>query len=200
MDRVCVFIDGSNFYFALKRNNRVTRVDYYQLSLALTGPDRKLVRTYYYNVAYDKNLFPEKAKTQQSFLDSLDRTPYLELRLGRLIPMADGNVQERGVDVLLASDMVYYAARKAFDTAIVVTEDGDYFPVVELVKDLGRNVEIAAFQDNQSRELIRMADIRIPLDTVLDKFSTKIFPPDMVDHHHGSPPDRLGQIPKTLLK
>ena len=54
MERVCVFIDGSNFYFALKRNNRATRVDYYQLSLALAGPDRQLVHTYYYNVAYDK--------------------------------------------------------------------------------------------------------------------------------------------------
>lgn len=126
MERACVFIDGSNFYFALKRNNRATRVDYHQLSLALAGPDRELVRTFYYNVAYDKNAFPEKAKSQMSFLDSLDRTPYLELRLGRLVPTADGSVQERGVDVLLASDLVYYAARKIFDTAIVVTEDGDF--------------------------------------------------------------------------
>ena len=36
MERVCIFIDGSNFYFALKRNNRATRVDYYQLSLTPT--------------------------------------------------------------------------------------------------------------------------------------------------------------------
>ena len=42
MSRVCVFIDGSNLYFALKRNNKMTRVDYYQFSLALTGDSRKL--------------------------------------------------------------------------------------------------------------------------------------------------------------
>ena len=199
MERVCVFIDGSNFYFALKRNNRATRVDYYQLSLALAGPDRQLVRTYYYNVAYDKNQFPDKAKTQMSFLDSLDRTPYLELRLGRLVSTLDGNVQERGMDVLIASDLVYYAARKAFDTAIVVTEDADYSPVLEKVKELGRHVEIATFQDSQSRELIRLADLRIPLDSVLDKFSSNIFPPDMDDKRETTPV-RIDRVQKSFLK
>jgi len=199
MERVCIFIDGSNFYFALKRNNRVTRVDYYQLSLALAGPDRKLVRTYYYNVAYDKNQFPDKAKTQMSFLDSLDRTPYLELRLGRLVPSFDGNVQERGMDVLIASDMVYYAARKAFDTAIVVTEDAVYASVLEEVKELGRHIEIATFQDSQSRDLIRASDLRIPLDTVLDQFSTKIFPSDVEDNRGGTA-DRVGKVLKSFMK
>ena len=182
MDRVCVFIDGSNFYFGLKRNNRVTRVDYYQLSQALVGPDRQLVRTYYYNVAYDRNLFPEKAKNQMSFLDSLDRTPYLDLRLGRLIPTSDGGFQERGVDILMAADMLYYAARKVYDTAIVVTEDGDFFPLLENVKGLGAHVEIAAFLDSPSRDLLRAADVFIPLDAVLDKNGAKIFPPDSGDN------------------
>jgi uncharacterized LabA/DUF88 family protein len=199
MERVCVFIDGSNFYFALKRNNRVTRVDYYQLSLALAGPDRQLVRTYYYNVAYDKNQFPEKAKNQMSFLDSLDRTPFLELRLGRLVSTFEGNVQERGMDVLLASDLVYYAGRKAFDTAIVVTEDNDYFPALERVKELGCHVEIATFNDNQSRELIRVADLRITLDSVLDRYSAKIFPAG-TDDNFGNQVEKVGRAQKSFLK
>ena len=199
MERVCVFIDGSNFYFALKRNNRVTRVDYYQLSLALAGPDRKLIRTYYYNVAYDKNQFPDKAKTQISFLDSLDRTPYLDLRLGRLVSTFDGNVQERGMDVLFAADLVYYAARKTFDTAIVVTEDGDYTPALEWVKELGKHVEIATFQDSQNRDLIRVADLRISLDSVIDKYSSKIFPADF-DDNRGSTTDRVGRVQKSFMK
>ena len=59
MDRICVFIDGSNFSFALKRNNHPTRVDYHELSKALTGPNRRLIRTYYFNSAYDPTLSPE---------------------------------------------------------------------------------------------------------------------------------------------
>ncbi len=79
MSRVCVFIDGSNLYFALKRNNKMTRVDYYQFSLALAGDRRKLVRTYYYNAVFDAAHFSEKAKSQQSFggppLPSRPRSP-----------------------------------------------------------------------------------------------------------------------------
>src|SRR5579859_6996386 len=97
MTRVCVFIDDSNLYFALKRNNKMTRVDYYQFSQALVGEKRQLIRTYYYNAVFDSAHFSEKAKSQQSFFDSLDRTPYLELRLGRIIQNREGHRMEKGV-------------------------------------------------------------------------------------------------------
>lgn len=145
MSRVCVFIDGSNLYFALKRNNKNTRVDYYQLSLALAQPNRTLIRTYYYNAVFDVNAFPEKAKNQQSFLDSLDRTPYLDLRLGRIVQNREGHRMEKGVDVRMASDMVYYAARDFYDIAIVLTEDQDFAPALALVKEMGKHIELAIF-------------------------------------------------------
>jgi uncharacterized LabA/DUF88 family protein len=101
------------------------------------------------------------------------------------------------MDVLFASDLVYYAARKAFDTAIVVTEDAVYASVLEEVKELGRHIEIATFQDSQSRELIRASDLRIPLDTVLDQFSTKIFPSDG-DDNRGGTANRVGKVLKSF--
>jgi len=176
MKRVCVFIDGSNLYFALKRNNKMTRVDYYQLSLALAGSDRKLIRTYYYNAVFDTNHFSDKAKSQQSFFDSLDRTPYLELRLGRIIQNREGHRIEKGVDVLMAADMVYYAARDFYDVAIVLTEDQDFSPAMNLVKELGKQVELAVFPDAQSREMIRAADKVVGLDEVVNVHSGHIFP------------------------
>ena len=177
MSRVCVFIDGSNLYFALKRNNKMTRVDYYQFSLALAGDRRKLVRTFYYNAVFDATHFSDKAKSQQSFFDSLDRTPYLELRLGRIIQNREGHRMEKGVDVRMAADMVYYAARDFYDTAIVVTEDQDFSPAMGLVKDLGKHVELAIFPDAQSREMIRTADKILPLDEVVNAHASHIFPP-----------------------
>ncbi len=183
MERVCVFIDGNNFYFGLKRNNRATRVDYYQLCSALVGPERKLVRSFYYNVAYDQKNFPEKAKIQQPFLDSLDRTPYLETRLGRMVLNHDKNsYHEKGVEVMLSSEMVFYAARNLYETAILVTEDDDYSPIMELVKQTGKHVEIALFPDIQPKELIHFADNRIDLDKVLTQHASKIFPVDTDDN------------------
>ncbi len=177
MSRVCVFIDGSNLYFALKRNNKMTRVDYYQFSLALAGAGRKLVRTYYYNAVFDSTHFSDKAKSQQSFFDSLDRTPYLELRLGRIIQNREGHRMEKGVDVRMAADMVYYAARDFYDTAIVVTEDQDFAPPIGLVKELGKHVELAVFPDAQSREMIRVADKILNLEEVVHSQANHIFPP-----------------------
>jgi uncharacterized LabA/DUF88 family protein len=176
MDRVCVFVDGSNFYFGLKRNNRNTRVDYFEFSKAITGPDRRLVRTYYYNSAYDPVLSPDQHKGQQPFLDSLSKTPYLELRMGRLVPAHEGGYKERGAGVKLASDIVYYAARDFYDTAIVITEDTDFAAALSHVKELGRQVELGLFQDCQPRNLITAADRIVPLEEVLDKFASKIFP------------------------
>lgn len=146
MEKVCVFVDGSNFYFALKRNNLPTRVDYYELSKALAGPDRELVRTYYYNSAYDPEMDTEQAKTQQTFFNSLRNTPFLDLRLGRLVPGHEGSFKPKGEKPLFSAELVYFAARGLFDTAIVITEDTDYSPAIHWVKELGRTVEILFFQ------------------------------------------------------
>ena len=175
-ERVGVFIDGSNFYFGLKRNNRLTRVDYLKLSTALAGPDRELVRIYYYNSAYDPELSPDQAKAQQAFLDSLDKTPLLELRLGRITLSPDGSTRVKGVATKLASDLVYYAALGGFDTAIVLTDDSEYAPVLIQVKELGRQLEIGLFADSQPRELIQAADNIIHLERVFDKKDADIFP------------------------
>lgn len=184
MKRVCLFVDGSNLYFALKRNGKATRVDYHQLSLALVGPDRRLVRTYYYNAMFDPQNFPDKAKNQQSFFDSLEKTPYLDLRLGRIVQNREGHRVEKGVDVRMASDMVYYAARDFFDVAIVVTEDQDFAPALQLVKEFGKQVEVALFPDAQGREMVRVADRIVRLEAVLEKDTGKIFP--------AAPPDEKG--------
>jgi len=175
MNRVCVFVDGSNFYFGLKRNNRTMRVDYHQLSLALCGEQRRLIRTYYYNGAYDPGQSPDKARAQRPFFDSLERTPQLELRLGRLVVNREGVAQEKGVGIKLASDIVYYAAQDVFDTAIVVTESQEFAPVFQLVKELGRTVELALFHDAQPRELVKSADRILLLDEILNRNAARIF-------------------------
>jgi len=49
MNRICIFIDGSNFYHALKNAGLSVGVDLGKLAAKLTGPDRRHVHTYYYN-------------------------------------------------------------------------------------------------------------------------------------------------------
>ena len=164
-------------FYSLKNKNLSTRVDYYQLAKLLVGQDRTLVRAYYHNGAFDAAAFPDKAKSQQSFYDSLDRTPYLEVRLGRIIQYPDGRRTEKGVDVRMAADLVYYAARDFYDTAIVITEDQDFAPALAIVKELGKHVEIVTFGGSTTKELMRVADKPIDLMTLLKtEDGAKVFP------------------------
>src|SRR6202041_582479 len=84
--------------------------------------------------------------------------------------------REKGADVLLASDIIFYAARNFYDTAIVITEDPDFAPVLNQLKELGPHLELGLFRDSQPRELVSATDRVIPLEDVLDKFASKIFP------------------------
>ena len=173
-DTVAVFIDGSSFYFGLKNSNRDKRTNYFELGQALAGPERKLLRVYYYNVAHDENstISQEALKAERSFHDSLDMTPFIELRLGRIISkrVADSSVfLEKGVDIRMATDMVYGAARGFFDTAIVITEDKDFSVVFKAVKDFGRQVELGIWMGSGPlSDLTRSADKVVDLGFILD--------------------------------
>jgi uncharacterized LabA/DUF88 family protein len=188
MNRVAIFIDGSDFYFGLKRNNRVNRVDYHQLSQALCGDDRKLVRTFYYNAVYDQHQFPDKAKVQRPFYDALERTPYLVLRLGKLIPTSTGDTMVRGVEPMLTADIIHYAHLNHFDTAIVITENPEFAIALKTVKETGKHVELGLFNDVKPGDLIRAADRVLNLDEILSIHNSKVFPPAPQEDFESSQP------------
>jgi len=162
--RVCIFIDGSNFYHGLKNHFGKTNIDFHKLSLLLCTPQRELVRTYYYNAPVIKEDNEEKYKSQQRFFESLRKMPYLQLRLGRL-EHRDGGVIEKGVDIYLAVDMLRYAYNDVYDIAILISSDGDFSEAVNAVKDLGKHVEYAHFQTGKSKHLLDCSDTHTLMDT-----------------------------------
>jgi len=113
---------------------------------------RKLITAYYYNVPLYKDHDPERYAKQQRFLETVRRLPYFKLRLGRLEPRGDTFV-EKGVDVRIAVDMLTHAARDNYDTAIVISGDGDFAPVADAVMEMGKHVENAYFRIGRFREL-----------------------------------------------
>ena len=142
-ERVMVFIDGSNFYHAVKEQHGKTKIDFTHLVRSLASADRHLVRAYYYNAPVNAAEVPDQAKSQQKFFSYLKHLPYFEVRLGRLEKRQSGAVVEKGVDVRLATDMVAAAYEDRLDVAILVTGDGDFADAVQIVKNLGKHVEVA---------------------------------------------------------
>jgi uncharacterized LabA/DUF88 family protein len=150
-EKVVVFIDGSNFYYAIKRAYGITRVDFQKL-LEHLRQGRKLIRAYYHITSVPEEKDIQEARSQQRFLHALRRVPYLEIKFGRLEKRETECVSckvkssiwvEKAVDVTLAVDMVRMAYQNSYDTAVVVSGDGDFSAAVEVVKNAGKNVEFA---------------------------------------------------------
>jgi uncharacterized LabA/DUF88 family protein len=152
-----VFIDGSNLYHVLSQTCGRHDLRFGKFVEKLTS-GRDLVRAYYYNVRQDRTHNAAAAQEQERFLASLEEVPYLETRLG-IYKQRGVEMVEKGVDVMIATDLVSGAFKNLYDTAILVSGDGDFFPAIEAVKDLGKHVEVVAFENNLSPEAGRAADV-----------------------------------------
>jgi len=141
--RVIVFIDGSNFYFGCRQNNVRAPWDLTSLAREIVGPERQLIRTYYYNARNRPgDASPETLQNENKFYDHLRRQDYCTVRLGRL----EGkglNTHQKGVDVLLIQDLLTLTFYEAMDTAVLISNDGDFASVIEEVKARGKQVEVA---------------------------------------------------------
>jgi len=49
---------------------------------------------------------------------------------------------EKKVDIKIAVDIISLAYENAYDTAVLVSGDGDFVPVVKKVKELDKNLEV----------------------------------------------------------
>jgi len=156
-DRVMVFIDGSNLYHVLSQQCGRHDLQFDKFAQKLAN-GRKLQRTYYYNIRQESESNPNVGIEQSKFLDSLYDTPYVEVRLGIWKQRGDIMV-EKGVDVMLATDVVTNAYNDHYDTAVVVSGDADFYPALQAAKDVGKHIEVAAFDMNLSAESARVADV-----------------------------------------
>jgi uncharacterized LabA/DUF88 family protein len=161
-NRVAIFIDGSNLYHALRDNHGRVDLNFAEFIDKLCG-ERRLFRTYYYNVLRDPTQRPEGYPEQQQFLDVLRKTPYLEVRLGST-KLLQGVPVEKGIDIMLATDLLHYGWNNLYDVAVLVSGDGDFAYALQAAKNRGKHVEVAYFESNTSKDLLDVADYRHLLD------------------------------------
>jgi len=162
--KVCIFIDGQNFYRSLLRYDENLRVDYDRLAVWITqsvgGPNALFAGAYYY-----VGVSAGAPALVEGFLKGLELRPGYFVkrdvrvrRTGRC-PMCDAEYEyttEKRVDTRLVADMCHYAAIGAFDVAVLVSGDDDFVPAVEAVRELGRQVWVATWSAEELSSDLRV--------------------------------------------
>ncbi len=151
--RIAIFIDGSNLFYAALQLG--IEIDYTKLLCRLTGGSR-LLRSFFYTGVDPTN------EKQQGFLLWMRRNGYRVITK-ELIQLPDGS-KKANLDVEIAVDMI--ALVGCYDTAILVSGDGDLAYAVDAVSYRGIRVEVVSLRSMTSDSLINVADRYIDLDTI----------------------------------
>jgi len=179
MKRVAVFIDGNNFYYGLRKiygkNKSLKDFDFEHFANFLSR-NEKVVAIYYYNAQLDREFNPSKFKSQKEFFQKLKSIPNFNLVLCRLLKRNIAKTNKhyyiiKEDDIHMAVDMVDGSAYDTFDTAVLVSGDGDFVPAVKSVKNRNKKVENVYFNKSSSRNLKNHCDKSLELTKeILDKF------------------------------
>lgn len=151
--RVAIFIDGSNLFYAALQLG--IEIDYSKLLNSLADGARVL-RAFFYT-----GIDPSNEK-QKGFLLWM-RHHGFRVVTKELVQFVDGS-KKANLDVEIAVDMMTLA--DSYDTAILVSGDGDLAYAVNKISYLGVRVEIVSLRSMTSDSLINVADRYIDLETI----------------------------------
>ncbi len=169
-----LFVDGENFTirgqeFAASQGKGFDRGTHYEPHVFLWIPniaaqqliyfgghipmEGSALRAHYYTSTTGND---EKRRKVHRALWNLGFTPNVFTK--------PSGTQSKGVDIKLTTDMLAHAFRGNYDVAVLITGDGDFVPVVEEVKRLGKNVIVASFNNGLNPGLQLAADAFVSLD------------------------------------
>jgi len=191
LGKTIMFIDNSNIFQNLRCIRPGYRIDYKKLHKKIQELG-EIWETYFF--AAEREGAPRD--TQTAFFDVLRK------ELGYNIVLASLKVKiiscrkcgephevylEKGVDMSLVSKFLTLLYNNAFDTAILVTGDGDYADMAREARRLGRKIKIMSFRDSLSKELSAVSSgIPLYLDDIASEIELEREPvPDQ--SQYGSP-------------
>ena len=150
MKRVVIYIDGSNFYFSIKKAFN-ERIDLEKFCKKLVGDNDLIKINYYISPVGESDL--KMYAEQQRFFEKLRKIDKLKIVFGRLEKRKrDGNVfyVEKASDVNLALDLALDAQKGIYDEAYLVSNDGDFSGAVTSAINFGKKVVYIAIGNKKS--------------------------------------------------
>jgi len=162
-NRVFIIIDGNNFYHRLKELElkNLSSFNYRKFAQFLIGGRNLILSKYYIGAIREESNNPRSRElmvNQQKLLGKLQKENW-QIGRGHMLKN-DAIYHEKGVDVLMAVDLLTGAYENLYDTAILVSSDTDLIPAIERVRKMKKKVEYIGFSHKPSYALIANSDIR----------------------------------------
>lgn len=155
-DRIAIFIDGSNLFYAASHLN--IEVDYRRLLTTLVG-ERRLLRAYFYT-----GVDPQNEK-QRGFLLWLNRHGHRVVSK-ELTSMPDGS-RKANMHVEMAVDMMRISEHCS--TITLLGGDGNLAYALDALSRQGISIEVVSLQSMTSDSLIDLADSYVDLADLKDE-------------------------------
>ena len=167
-ERVVIFVDGRNFYHSTKKfKEEGFKIKLQDIVYELVG-NRELITVYYYNALLDEKQNQETYKMHNEFLDILGKIPKFKVILCdvRKMENEDGSFsyEVKGDDIYLAHDLLIGAFDNLYDTAIIISGDADFIPVINTVRNrFKKKVGNGFFRRTSSYKLRQSCDFSVNL-------------------------------------
>lgn len=173
-DRVVLFVDYQNVYSSARRAfhanagpgrlGQTWPLAIGDLICAKARPpgDRRLEQVRVYRGVPSPRQDRTGSAASRRQMDAWRMDARVEIFPHTLLRSPDGSLREKGVDVHLAADLVDRAHRGLFDVAIIFSLDTDFEPAIEIARNLGVVVEVAAWRSDRrrtDRRLVRNRNI-----------------------------------------
>ncbi len=145
MERIAIFIDNSNIFKGFQKYG--VQVDYEKLK-NLISRGRSLEGIY----LYEGVVYPISPAKANWYKELSNRSGYeIKATFDKII--SKGAIEKK-VDIHMAIEIISLGYENIYDTAVLVSGDGDFVPVVKKLLDMDKMVEIWAFKYSLANALI----------------------------------------------
>lgn len=166
MQRVGLFVDGANMFYAQRENGWF--IDFRSVYQYFTDNKEKAVA--YYFTAAPSAADPERVRNYRRFRTALQAIGFsvVDKEVRVISSPTAGVVKVKGnLDIELVFRML--TEKDAFDEVVLLGGDTDYIPIISHLRALGKTVIVVGRRESVSNDLVNVANRFIDLNTIRDR-------------------------------
>jgi uncharacterized LabA/DUF88 family protein len=197
-----LYVDGANLEGTLKAFSETYGVDTTRFDYGtFFGNVGGAARIFYYDSwpvkkgEESESNFEERLEAKERLFHRMQRIDRLFLQDGTTKWSKRRGVEQKGVDILLAVDVISHALKGVCSVASILTSDLDFYPVLKALRETQVRSRLVFDPSCSSRELLVEADEILPLwphliSRGLGGQDQELFSGSAIEHAEMSPDER----------